>query len=749
MTYNITIEPTFQKFENKETDYRIVAVDLIDSSPVLDANLLTIDSWSGKQTISIVGVMPRLNLGKTYKAVVEQKSHPKYGISFEVKSIFSPFVSVEDKELSFLQMLVTEKQYDNIAKVYQLPITALRQGEFDSDKIKGFSKKSFEKLVRAVNENIECMEAMVELGKYGIGYNIIKKCVKYYGSSEAAVQVILENPYKLYTDISGIGWAKADAVAMALGIAKNAMIRISAAIYYGLEKNEQTGSTWCNLSDLRFNTEAALGLEFENDEDFLNLVKINKDVWTDETRFALSSTRRCEEEIAAEIKRLQTAHIEQLFPDEKLFTIVKYIEDNLGIEYTDEQKNLFVTANNNNITIFTGYAGVGKTFTLKCFLDILDQAHVSYSLAAPTAKAAKQMEYYTHRQASTIHRLLKSTGETGFLYNKNNKLPTKFLIVDETSMMDVFLFRSVLNALADGTKLILIGDTGQLPAIGVGKCLKDNIESQSVAHVTLTKVFRQALDSGALYVATQIRQGIHFYDKKTTFNKFGVKNDCTIWWRDKNNTVAALRTLYKGLLAKYSVDDIVIMSPMKKGETGVLNVNNVLQEICNPAAVGKNSLDVSRCIFRIGDRVIHTKNDKEAEWFDSDLETVLDGTGIFNGSMGKIISINDTDDDYTMFVKYDDCIIKYTKSNVLNIELAYALTVHKMQGSGFPVVIFLINTAHFMLLSRELVYTAITRTKEECFIIGDPYALQTAIDNPMVDKKNTFLCELLKVGLTN
>jgi hypothetical protein len=441
---------------------------------------------------------------------------------------------------------------------------------------------------------------------------------------------------------------------------------------YSIEQEEQRGNTYGYIDVVKTNAEEVLELTIEDIDDFLD----SSDFYVDKENniVALRRTWQCEKDITEELYRLNDVDTIPLFTDEEITQYIGEIEQELDIQYTDEQKQLFYEVNKNSIVTLTGWAGTGKTFTLNGCLKMIEKKLNNIVLVSPTAKAAKVLERSTGRIASTIHRRLEwFQGE--FIHNKENPLYANIIIVDEISMCDIWLFRSLLRAMPDGCKLILVGDPAQLESVATGNVLHDIINSECFPVVRLQIVFRQALQSGILSSATDVRQGIKPYDSESESLELGEgKKDCRLWFGEKTDTAKRIAMIYKSCLKKWSIDDIMTIVPMKKSESGVNNLNTILQEIANPQDGTKNELTLNSRIFREGDRVMHIKNDYNAEWLDENYEpTGL--MGIFNGDTGRIKEINVLD--RLIYVNYGDKVIEYNSGNFDQLQLSYCITCHK------------------------------------------------------------------------
>jgi RecD/TraA family predicted helicase len=731
----LNLEPVYEKFYNDQSCFGIYSCYNLDTKTE-STDFLGFGSSTSYKDLTLTGTMPRLTIGKKYIARVEEKHHPKYGQQYQVHSIYSPESTTEEDEAQFIQFLVTEKQLKNILSVYPLPVTAIIEGTFDYKKVKGFGQKSYTLLKTKVEANYHNMKAMSVLGQFGIRFNQIKKLVEYYGSSELAIQQVFSDPYTLYREIDGVGFKKADEIARAIGFDFKSPKRILAGIMHSVEQEEQRGNTWGYISVVKENAEEVLGLKIENIDDFLD----SSDFYVDKENdvISLKKTWQCECDIAEELYRLSDVETTPLFSDEEVTQMIVEIENKNGIQYTDMQKELFYKVNNNPISILTGAAGCGKSASVKGLLDIVDKANIKYKLFSPTAKASRVLINATGRDCTTVHRgLAWQNGE--FTYNKDNPLDCQLLIIDEASMLDQYLFRSILRALPTGCRLVLIGDIFQLESIAIGNILNDTISSNIFPVIKLDKVFRQKGFSGILEVSTCIRNNEKFYSNSDTVLEFGERKDMRIWFDDKSQTTPHIVTLFKQLINKYPIEEIMVLCPTKNGNAGTKLLNSILQEIYNPPAPDKEQIDLKRCIFRVGDRVLHTKNFYDAEWYDKNYE-ISNGQSIFNGESGVISKIQDDE----IYVDYGEKIIRYDRSIFDMLDLGYCLTTHKSQGSQSKVVIVGIDFSHYILLKRSLLYTAVTRASEKCFLVGEKKAISMACSNNEIIKKRTMLEGMLK-----
>lgn len=690
--------------------------------------------------IIVVGIAPRLIENKVYEVVAESVEHPSYGYQYKICFIKTDGKLTQEDEHAFMANLVSPKMLERIINNYKFPVTAIRNGEFDYKQIKRLSEKKFSKIKSAIDNSQNYMEAFCKLSQYGLSFKVIKILVDKYTSATLAINAVNKDPYILYREVKGVGFKKADIIAKNMNIPIDSYYRILSGIIYCLELEENFGHTWSTSDYIKKQAQELLELNIDNFNDYLS----NKLFYYENNIIAIKKIRNCELDVCTEIMRvLNNKH--NCNDDKKCLDFISdyinFSENKLNIKYSKEQQSLFYEISFNNFVVLTGCAGSGKTFLMNGCLDMLGSLDYKILLASPTARAAKVLSESTGKVANTIHRVLHWTPE-GFLYNARNKLKCDVLVVDEAGMLDIYLFRSLLEAVPDGCKVILIGDPAQLESISVGNILYDLINSNKIPLVQLSTAYRQALDSGILAVANEVNLGIKFYNSKVKTLEYGVRKDFKLWISSKEKILYNLALVYNEVLNYHNRNDILIISPMKKGDTGVISINKVIQHISNPADETKKQITLSTYVFRVGDKVRHTKNDYNAVWYDDNYNIIDDKLGVFNGDIGMIIYIDSADN---IFVDYNDKIIKYIKP-YNNLELAYAITCHSSQGSQSKVVIGCLDTSHYLNLKRNLLYTMITRASRLMVLVADVKALNIAISKNTIPQKRTFLKDVLLFG---
>jgi exodeoxyribonuclease V alpha subunit len=614
--------------------------------------------------------------------------------------------------------------------------------------IRGITIRKAMDICEQVEEKKDMRDVMIFLQGYGISPTLSNKIYTMYG--QKVYDIIKTNPYKLADDLSGIGFKTADEIARRAGVEVNASIRIKSGMCYALSDASLSGHTYLPKEKLVEKTINLLGLrdQYLNadgtynmdllDNCFTELVLekklILKNIEEKDAVF-LSTYYYTELNIARMLLELNIST-----PEDDYIMGVKLdtIEKLSGVELDDLQRKAVIETQNNGITIITGGPGTGKTTTINAIIQMFEADGLEVSLAAPTGRAAKRMNEATAHEAKTIHRLLEISGgaseETGrdeidakFGRNEQNPLETDVIIVDEMSMVDTFLVHALLKAITIGTRVVFVGDINQLASVGPGNVLRDIIESEQFSVVRLTKVFRQAGESGIVTNAHKINKG----EQVTLDNSMG-----DFLYIERENAQMALNATIGLMMSKLpqyveaKPMDIQVLTPMRGGILGVNSLNEQLQKYINPQDENKREREIAGIIFREGDKVMQIKNNYQLEWEQrSEGGRIYDsGTGIFNGDMGIITTINNTTN--TMEVVFDDDrYVIYDSKQAEELELAYAITIHKSQGSEYPAVIMPLVSGVSMLMTRNLLYTGVTRAKKCVCIVGRKETFSAMIAN--------------------
>jgi exodeoxyribonuclease V alpha subunit len=585
--------------------------------------------------------------------------------------------------------------------------------------IKGLAKSKIDSLITTWNEKKYVNDIMLFFKEYGLTTNLILKIYKNYGGD--SIKIISQNPYVMVDDIEYIGFNKADEIAKKMGFKIDDHRRIYAGVKFVLNASTENGHTFLYENELITKSCEILQVNSKIVKETLFLLIDDGELVNINGKIFLLSLYMAENSVAHKLMSINYFNHNTAYHSPKT---IEDVEIENGFKYNNLQKEAISLAMNSNLMILTGGPGTGKTTALKGIIQMFKSMNLSIGAAAPTGKASKRMSEVTGLNAKTIHRLLEYNPYLGYGYNEENPLPYDVIIIDEMSMVNVLLMSVFLKAVSPSTKLILVGDVDQLPSIGAGNILSDCIESGLIPTIRLTEIFRQDEDSEIILNAHAINNGkqIIVNNKKPNNNFFVIK-------KYDNDSIAdeIISLVTNRLPKKFNVNptDIQILSPMRRfTSVGVDELNNKLQSLLNNSI---NSITVCKTIFKLGDKVMQTKNNYEKE--------------VFNGDVGFITDINI--DEKTITVDYDDNIVIYDKTDMDELVLAYVTTIHKSQGSEYPIVIIPITKSHYNMLQRNLIYTGITRSKEICILVGQPEMINYAIGNTKYSVRNTYLKELL------
>ena len=675
--------------------------------------------------------------------------HKQYGIQFTVTSyeIKEPETSVAmEKYLGSgiikgvgpaLSAKIVKKFGDETFNIIEREPERLAE-------IKGITEKKAIEIGSQFEEKKEFRNAMIFLNQYGVSNALAMKIYKEYGIK--VMKIVRENPYRLADDIAGVGFKTADEIALRMGFSPESSMRMKAGISFALSMAASNGHTYLLYEDLYEESKRLLGIseaEFENDIYELTIERkiVLKEV-KGERRVYNNNLYYMELTVARKLLDLN-AKSENNY--KVMEAKVKEVEAKTGIKLGDLQRKAVYEAVESGLVIITGGPGTGKTTTINAIIKLFEMQNMEILLAAPTGRAAKRMTETTGMEAQTIHRLLELNGnpEEGgsmrFERNELNPLEADVIIIDEMSMVDIYLMYSLLKAVTVGTRLILVGDVNQLPSVGPGKVLKDIISSEKFNVVRLSEIFRQAAESDIITNAHKINAGqsIRLDNKSKDFFMLSMNSSLQIQ--------RALVSLIAEKLPPY-VDatkyDIQVLTPSRKGELGVENLNKILQQYINPPAPNKREKQWGEMIFRENDKVMQIKNDYQMEWKIVTKKglTIKEGSGVFNGDCGIIREINEFAG--TVTVEFDEGkIVEYTGATLEELELAYAITIHKSQGSEYPAVIIPLLNAPKPLLNRNLLYTAVTRARKCVTIVGSENSVNEMIQNESEMKRNSGLVD--------
>ena len=589
------------------------------------------------------------------------------------------------------------------------------------------------------------------LQKYNITTNMALKIYDIYGNK--TIDIVKNNPYKLVEDIDGIGFLTADKIAKNIGIPADSEFRVRAGILYSLSSSiEKTGNTYLPKNLLISQSSNLLELDYSLRQDLfddalssLTLDKTVISMWYHDAEIITPTKYYFYENAVAQ--KLTLLNVSQITQKLNLDDEIKHFEEKNNIIFHEEQKNAIINAINNGVSIITGGPGTGKTTIIKCIIEILKQNHLKFMLLAPTGRAAKRMTDSTGEEAKTIHRALEvASGDLAvnsrFVYNENNPFKTNVVIVDEMSMVDISLMNHLCKALPRDCKLILVGDKDQLPSVGPGNVLDDILKSGIINVSLLKKIFRQSDDSLIITNAHMINSGKmpilnnsskdFFFEEKQDLNS--IKNSIV-------DLVVTRLPKFTGL----DSNQIQVLAPLKAGICGIDNLNKSLQARLNPPSINKMEIPVGDNIFRVGDKVMQTTNNYNLVWKKLNGFIEEEGEGVFNGDIGFIDLIDfQTNELVIMFEDGRRCI--YPRTDISQLALAYAITIHKSQGSEFDVVVIPSIAGPNMILTRNLIYTAVTRAKKMVVIVGEQKNLKKMVANNYTVQRYTLLKDLIIIS---
>ena len=699
-------------YRNEENGYTVLSLQTSDSP------------------ITCTGIMPFFNENDQVVVEGELIYHDKYGEQINVESARIKKPSGKKAIISYLSSgniesigkktaeLIYEKFKDDSIDV------VFNETEKLLD-IQGIGKKKLEKIKESTIEARDSREALLYLQGLNISFNLSNKIYKAYGDN--TISIVKTNPYKLSEDISGIGFVMADNIAMNMQMKNDSKFRISAAISYILKNDaEMSGSCALKKEDLLNKTFDLIKVNKNKineqiNEDLLKskiqIIKIGEDEFVYDR-----DIYKAEKSCAINLSRLQ---------NEKYIFDVKINED--FDAFSKEQEIAIKEAFNNMLLVITGGPGTGKTTIIKAICNILNENNLKFNLAAPTGRAAKRMQESTENVALTIHRLIGIKPESPIPeFNEENTLDCDYVILDEASMIDIKLMDKLLKSLSSKTALILVGDHNQLPSVGAGNVLKDILDTD-IKSVRLKKIFRQAQESNIVVNAHKINDGLYPILNQKNKDFFFINSNSKKFQND-------LLDLVKNRLPNYykldPINDIQILAPSKKSLWGIVNINDICQKELNK---NPNSIKINNRIFKLGDKVMQVRNNYELESLNPDNFD----DGIYNGDIGRIIDI-DKNMESLKVEFYDGNIVSYKKEDVKDLDLSYAITIHKSQGSEFDCVLIPMMPASFMLLNRNLLYTAITRAKKLVILLGEKKILKQMVRNNNESKRLTNLSFWIK-----
>lgn len=701
--------------------------------------------------VTVVGCMPEIREGEMLSVSGKWVNNSKYGEQFQAEEITFEAPADEEGIINYLASGlfygVGRATAEAIVRRFGLRTLDILENEpARLTEVNGIGKLRAESIAENFKDNSAMRAAILFLQKHSVPLALAMKIYKVYG--ESTESAITENPYRLVRDIDGVGFVTADKLADNLGYDKNSDFRISAGIIYALRDGGGRNGHTALPEDMLLRESAALLRNDDTEriaaqlprlilEGQLFSVRVEREDGEAVPFYSLATEYNSEKSIAAKLVRLIRECPSAADCSDSASEIASY-EKTHGIILDEKQKAAVSTAMASGVSVITGGPGTGKTTIIKCLMELADARGMECALCAPTGRAAKRLAETTGRNAQTIHRLIGmdiSSGKPVYRMNESNPLSADIIVVDEISMADVYIFNALLKAVKPSAKVVLVGDKDQLPSVSPGNVLADIIASDLTPVTYLTEIYRQDADSLIVVNAHRINEGKMPTIRNSSKDFFYINKQAP------ESIVSDVVSLVTERLPKYfhiTPADIQVLAPMKKGPTGVEVLNRELQASLNPT--GKETV-IGGVTFRDGDKVMHTVNNYDLEW----RRGTEEGTGVFNGDVGTIKDIVRGE----LIVEFDDGrIVEYDRASQEDLMLAYAVSVHKSQGSEFPAVILALGGGSGMLFNRNLLYTAVTRAKNVVVIVGPESALRKAVANNYTVKRYTLLKELICATLS-
>lgn len=701
--------------------------------------------------ITCTGKFPNVNEGEWLELEGEYVKHAKYGMQFQTKNVRITPPSNKEGIIRYLSsgLIKGVGPITALALVEKFGETTLQIIEYNPQRlteVRGISAKKAEDIAASFAKIKNMQDAVMMMQSYNISTNLAIKIFNFYGDKTETI--LKNNPYRMTEEVEGIGFLTADRIAQNMGLAPTSAFRIRAGIYYVLKENgDKNGNTYIPYENLVEEVKKTLRLETDEITESIDnrLQELENDgqiksLLLDDTRIImLQKMYQTERMVAQLLTMLNTTPVQPI----DISSEISMYESLNHIKMHDKQKDAVDLAVNHGVSVITGGPGTGKTTIVKCILQIYSAMGKRVKLLAPTGRAAKRLSESTGTEASTIHRALELdySSPTMFFYHSGNKLPFDVIIVDEVSMVDVTLLFYLLRAVRRDARVILVGDKDQLPSVGAGNVLADILKSEVIPVMQLTQIYRQDNKSLIVTNAHLINEGkMPIIDNKSKDFFFEAYEDTN----DMLNSVLALQTKRIPNYLGIDTDKIQVLAPMRAGVCGVENLNLHLQENINPPSIAKPEIVRDKTIFRLGDRVMQTSNNYERTW-EKGLER---GSGVFNGDIGIITSV-DRNTQSLVITFEDGRVATYLSTEVNELVLSYAITIHKSQGSEFDVVIIPVISGAYMLLTRNLLYTAVTRAKKMVVLVGSKKNIGMMVHNNYTAIRYSMLCHFLKESKEN
>lgn len=731
-------------FHNEQNLYTVLRIRVEETN----------ENYEDKEAV-ITGYFPRIHEQETYTFFGEMKEHPRFGQQFQANHFRKDLPQSKQGVINYLSSElfkgIGKKTAESIVETLgENAISRILNEPSLLDQVPKLPPDRAKLLYDTLMEHQGLEQVMVALNQYGFGPQISMKIYQAY--KEQTLEVIQANPYQLVEDIEGIGFGRADELGAQLGLTGAHPDRIKAACLYTLESESiQAGHVYLDASNI---LERVKKLLEENQPDYIEFTDISPEliklaeeskIVIEEQRIYLPSLYFSEKGIVSHIKRIMAhSEYEDQFPESEFLLALGKLEERLGVQYAPTQKEAIQTALMSPMLILTGGPGTGKTTVIKGIVELYAELHgcslnpndykkeepFPFLLAAPTGRAAKRMAESTGLPSVTIHRLLGWNGTEGFDHHEDNPLEGKIIIIDETSMVDVWLANQLFKALPENIQVIFVGDEDQLPSVGPGQVLKDLLLSEKIPTVRLTDIYRQAEGSSVIELAHEIKKGqipkeITVQKKDRSFIRCSTGQMADVIGK------VVLNAKNKG----YSAKEIQVLAPMYRGPAGIDRLNALVQEIYNPNQDGaRKEITFGETKYRIGDKVLQLVNQPESN--------------VFNGDIGEIVSIftakENTEKQDLVIVSFDGAEVTYTRQDLNQLTLAYCCSVHKAQGSEFPIVILPVVKSYYRMLRRNLIYTAITRSRQFLILCGEEDALRIGVERADDQARNTTLTVKLR-----
>ncbi len=735
-------------FHNEENLYNVTRIRIKKTNLEIE----------DKETV-VTGYFPKLNEDEVYTFYGDFKEHPKFGVQFHVEQFKKELPQSRQGVVQYLSSDlfhgIGKKTAENIVDALgERAIFRILQNESVLKEVPRLSADKAEALVTQLREHQGLEEVMVKLTDLGFGPQLSMKIFQAY--KQEALEIVQNNPYQLVEDIQGIGFSRADELGKRLGMATNHPDRLRAGILYVIEQEcNQMGHVYVTADQLYGKTAELLRKSRHENLSEMDLtrevdaLKADKKLIIQDGKIYFPPLFYAEKGLVKAIQKImaQTQYEEQ-FPESEFLLALGELEERLDVQYAPSQRKGIQTALMSPMLLLTGGPGTGKTTVIKGIVELYAELHgcslnpgdykkdeaFPVLLVAPTGRAAKRMSEATGLPAVTIHRLLKWNGQEGFDHNEENPIDGKLLIVDEVSMVDLWLAHQLFKSLPANLQVILVGDEDQLPSVGPGQVLKDLLSSEVVPTVRLTDVYRQAEGSSIIDLAHEIKKGKLPEDLS---RQQGDRSFIRCQGQHITNVVQQVcgNALKKGYTAK----DIQVLAPMYKGPAGIDKLNEVLQELFNPASEQRRELKHGDITYRVGDKVLQLVNQPDSN--------------VFNGDMGEIVSVffakENTEKQDMLVISYEGNEVTYTKQDFNQITHAYCCSIHKSQGSEFPIVVLPIVKSYYRMLRRNLLYTAVTRSKQFLILCGEDEAFQLGVSRNEDSIRQTNLQPLLRESLDN